>query len=132
MPRRSSIDALVDDVLRELEEELESEVGGGVPPKTSKQVFSFRWWVYQKAGFGSGWDLLNDLSVPEEKRTQDDALAAHAAVVMRSYKALQGGPGTDLKVVREINAGHGWMRDGCSTADLRKPLRIEDCTVFDR
>jgi hypothetical protein len=140
MARRSSIDAIVEEVLCELEDELEAEVGGKTAVK-----FPYRWWVSRR-DFGSNWEIVENLSTQPEVRTPSDALTRHAAVVMMAYKTLKarGYNSGQLKVERFVDRGDGRMtldlrdRDargnvnsGCSIADLGgKWLEIRDCRPY--
>jgi hypothetical protein len=147
MPRRSSIDALVEGVLSELEAEFEAEVSGKAPPGTAgvapQKKFSYKWRVSLKE-FGSVGNLVEDLSTGEEVRTPDDALFRHSAVVMMAFKTLmaRGFAGQALQVERWVYDG-GWQRDrrwlpngredsGCSSVLLNQPLRINDCSIANR
>ena len=136
MSRRSTIDAILEDVLCELETELEGEGGEKLP---------FRWWVSRRE-FGSAWEIVNDLSTQEENHTPEDAMFRHSAVMQMAYKQLRarGFKSGEVKVERFLNTGgsgrldkrgpdsRGRQDSGCSTADLGRPLRIYDCVLSNR
>ena len=121
MPRRSTIDSLVEEVLSELEFEAEAQV----PPGSTKK-FPFTWKVFHST-IDKGKRFVRELSVTDEElRTPSDALFRHSAVVQSAYKALKP-KGGSLNVERYINL----HMDGCSFVNLSEPyLHIYDCGYF--
>lgn len=132
MPRRSTIDAILDEVLSELETEFEAQIG---------EKHSFRWWVSWRE-FGTGWQIMDDLSTKDEDHTPEEALDRHSAVVQWAYKQLRarGLKRGEMKVERFVEGKldrrgpdkKGREDSGCSSVLLSKPLRIDDCVLANR
>jgi hypothetical protein len=124
MPRRSSLDAVIEEVLHELEGEFEASAG----PTAVKNFY--RWRVLLRRDFGGPEEPVESLSVSKgELRTPEDAKARHSAVVMMAYKTLkENGITGEFKVYRDRNGFH----EACSYVDLSYPpyLEIDDCLGF--
>lgn len=124
MPRRTSLDAVMEDVLNELEGEFEASG----EPSTKKNYY--RWRVLSRRDFGGPEELVESLSVSKsEMHTPDDAKFRHSAVVQMAYKTLkEKGTRGDFTVYRYRNG----YRDACSYVDLADPpyLQIRDCLGF--
>ena len=125
MSKNASLDAFVEDVLRELEDELEGET----------EKLSFKWVVSRSPGFGEGYQPEDSLSTGEERYTRDDALSRQSAVIQMAFKTLKSsGARGIIKVERFILDGARWKKDrsrdddACSKADLGRPyLKITGC-----
>jgi len=124
MPRRNSLDAVIEDVLNELEGEFEASSG----PSTKRNYYTWR--VLLRREFGGPEEPVESLSVSKsERRTPEDAKFRHSAVVQMAYKTLkEKGTRGEFKVYRYRNG----YREACSYVDLSDPpyLEIRDCLGF--
>jgi hypothetical protein len=124
MPRRASLDAVIEEALNELEGEFEASGG----PSTTKNYY--RWRVLLRRDFGGPEEPVESLSVSKsELRTPEDARVRHSAVVQMAYKKLkEKGTRGDFTVYRYRNG----FREACSHVDLSQPpyLEIRDCLGF--
>ncbi len=78
MSKHASLDAPIEEVLRELEAELEGET----------EKLSYKWVVSRRLA-GEGWEIDDSLTTGEEKHTKDDALFRQSAVIQMAYKTLK-------------------------------------------
>jgi hypothetical protein len=85
MPRRTSLDAVMEEALNELEGEFEASGGS-----STKKNF-YIWRVLLRRDFGGPEEPVEALSVSKsELRTPEDARFRHSAVVQMAYKTLKG------------------------------------------